>query len=233
MICIEAFHILGRRVLGDSNYTALIPGSHLSFVFACGDFGAEYCKEINEGESLQHWEVEGGRIQQIPRESGPEWQETRKVVERVKGLLVETGVQGSNTPGIAHSDQRLGRGGAPWWTQICLQERTVQLQGSAHLAFRTSLCSSWGWLWLMTEPGSETRAYPFPPFHPTPIPLAGPGGLAEMVRSHHSLKALILFSPPLTGITSPTPAPPPINHPAFLTPSQHIGFLVNPSCPDS
>lgn len=64
----------------------------MSFVFACGDFGAQYREEINEGESLQHWEVEGGRTQRIPRESDLECQETRKVMERVKGLLVETGI---------------------------------------------------------------------------------------------------------------------------------------------
>lgn len=115
----------------------------MSFVFACGAFGAQYREEINEGESLQHWEVEGGRTQQIPRESDLEGEETRKVMEKVKGLLVETGVQGSNIPGIAHSDQRLGRGVAPWWAQISRQERTVQLATRQEsLSFQTSLCSS-------------------------------------------------------------------------------------------
>lgn len=76
------------------------PGSHSPFDFACGEFGAVCCEEINGEKSLQHWAVEGGKTQNGSLERAALYlgrQEGREVMERVRQLLLETGVQSSDT----------------------------------------------------------------------------------------------------------------------------------------
>lgn len=91
--------MLGRRVLGDSSYTDLFPGSHPYSNFACGEFGTEYYEEVSEekasglgggGRENSEQILERDTLCRVR-------QEGRKVMERVQGSPYD-----SSTPGVAH-----------------------------------------------------------------------------------------------------------------------------------